>query len=430
MPTPEHGQTPGAATSAWIISIGTELTLGQTVDTNSAWLSRQLAALGIRANRHLTVPDELGPIRDALREAAGATGLILISGGLGPTEDDLTRQALADAAGEALELDESSLAQIRNFFTRRGREMPAPNRVQAMIPRGGRALPNLCGTAPGVFMRVQRAACYVMPGVPSEMRDMFEREVLPALRRESGGRVVRSRRLQCTGAGESEIGARIQELMTRGRNPEVGTTAEMGVIGIRINATADSVAAAESMLDQAESQVRERLSELVFGSGEETLAHAVGVLLAQRGESVCCAESCTGGLIGAMLTDVAGSSRYFFGAAVTYSNAMKTALLGVPAEMIDRHGAVCGPVAEAMARGARERFGADFALAATGIAGPGGGTDEKPVGLVYIALATPTGVQIRELRLGDDSPRATIRARAAGAALNLLRLHLIRSSGP
>ncbi len=412
---------------AYILSIGTELALGQAVDTNSAWIARALAALGIRSLRHETVADELPDIRAALHRAARAAKLVLVTGGLGPTQDDLTRQALADALGVPLEPHAESLAQIRAFFERRKRVMPEVNQVQALCPRGARPLSNPSGTAPGIHAQLEGADCYLLPGVPSEMKTMFQEHVLPELRRQARGAVLVSRRLQCYGAGESEIGERIADLMQRGRNPEVGTTAELGVIGIRINARASSAEAAEQLLDQQEGILRERLGELVFGSGEETLAAAVGRLLQARGQTLATAESCTGGLLAAQLTDVPGSSAYFRGGLITYSNELKTGLLGVAAAQLAEHGAVSGPVAHDMAVAARLRCGVDYALGLTGIAGPTGGTDEKPIGLVYLALAGPAGVQTRELRLGSDASRYSIRMRACGAALNLLRLHLLCS---
>ncbi|MEP0845578.1 MAG: competence/damage-inducible protein A [Phycisphaerae bacterium] len=412
-------------TLAEVLSIGTELALGQSLDTNAAWIAQRLAACGIRCRRHLTVPDEIELIRDALVTAGRAADVIVATGGLGPTADDLTRQALAEATGSTLIEDATALAQIREFFRRRGREMPERNRVQALRPECARIIENPCGTAPGVQLQLGRAQCFALPGVPSEMRAMFERDVAPRLRSVAGGSVIRSRILQTIGLPESELGARIADLMTRGRNPEVGTTAELGVIGVRINATADSPAAADSLLDEAEREIRGRLGDAVFGQDDDTLAAAVGRLLVKRGATVCTAESCTGGMIGAALTDVAGSSRYFRGAVVAYADELKTAALGVSPESLRRFGAVSEPVARAMAENARSRLHATYALAVTGIAGPTGGDAEKPVGLVYLALAGPRGTVVREHRFGEDSDRYAIRVRTVRAALAALRLELL-----
>lgn len=415
---------------AWIISVGTELTLGQTVDTNSAWLAQRLAGLGIRTTRHLTLPDELTDIRDAARAAAAAADVVLISGGLGPTADDLTRAALAAAAGVDLEEHAPSVAQIRAFFAARGRALPEPNLVQARLPRGATAIANTCGTAPGLRVELDRVPVFAVPGVPFEMRAMFERDIEPWLRARAGGAVLLSRRLHCIGAGESDIGARIHDLMERGRNPEVGTTAQLGIIGIRINARGSTPDAAAALLDATERQVRARLGPLVFGRDDETLAGVVGAQLRAAGKTLAVAESCTGGMVSKLLTDVSGSSAYFRGGVVAYANATKCAAVGVAAELIAHHGAVSGPVAAALARGARERLGTDYGLGVTGIAGPAGGSPEKPIGLVYIGIADAAEVRTVEQRFGADAPRFVIRERAANAALNLLRLASRNEPGP
>ena len=415
--------------SAWIVSIGSELTLGQSVDTNAPWLAAQLAAQGIRCRRQVTVPDELEALSATFREAAAASDLVVATGGLGPTADDLTRQALAAAAGLPLELDAPSLEQIRAFFARRGREMPSANRVQALLPKGARPLPNTCGTAVGICLELAGTPCYALPGVPFEMREMFRREVLPHLPALGDGQVVRFRRLHCFGTSESAIGEALADLMRPGRNPAVGTTAELGVITVRINASADSPAAAEALLDDTERLVRARLGTAVFGRDGETLASVVGALLAARGQTLGTAESCTGGLIAKLLTDVPGSSAYYLGGAVSYANELKEALVGVPGELLTAVGAVSEPVARAMAEGARRAFGSSFALATTGIAGPTGGTPDKPVGLVFLALAGPQQTRVEAARFGSESPRVVIRERAARTALDLLRRELIRQ-GP
>lgn len=424
MVRPPGGQLGHGAETAWIVSIGTELALGQSVDTNAAWLAEQLAAQGVRCERHVTVPDDLGLIRDMLSEAAEACDLVVTTGGLGPTADDLTREALAAAAGVELKTDAASVEQIRSFFARRGREMPERNRVQARIPQTGCAIENTCGTAPGICMELSGTPCYVLPGVPFEMMAMFTRAVLPAVRAAAAGRCLRARRINCFGMGESDIGALLRDLMAPGRNPGVGTTAKLGVISVRINATGDSVQAADTLLDEAEAEIRARLGEVVFGRDDDTLASVVGARLATRGETLSTAESCTGGLIAKQLTDVAGSSTYFVGGAVTYANELKQQMLGVPAETLAVAGAVSAAAAQAMAEGARRMFSSTYALSVTGIAGPTGGMPDKPVGLVFFGLATSAGVTVREVRFGGDAPRAVIRERAAHTALNLLRLRL------
>jgi nicotinamide-nucleotide amidase len=410
---------------AWILACGTELIIGHCADTNSAWLAEKLASVGIETDRILTVPDSAALLANALREAAAESDVILLTGGLGPTEDDLTRTSLAEVAGVPLTVDPPSLENIRAFFAERAREMPPANQVQAMIPRGARALPNLCGTAPGIAIELQGTPCFAMPGVPFEMRAMFEREVLPELAALASSSVLLSRNLHCFGRGEADIGQSIRDLMAPGRNPIVGTRAGLGVITLRIDARAADPAAAESMLDEVERELRARLGPIIYGRGDETLQSAVGELLVAAGQTVAVAESCTGGLLGKLLTEVPGSSRYFLGGIIRYADAVQTRLLGVPQETLRSHGAVSEEVARAMAAGACAALASDWAISITGIAGPAGGSASKPVGLVYVGLKTPTEVRVNEFRLGEQTPRDVIRERAARCALNLLRVALL-----
>lgn len=414
---------------AIIISVGDELVSGQTVDTNSAWLSRELSAVGATVVSHVTIGDDLAATRDALDAAARSSDCVLVSGGLGPTPDDLTREALAAAMGTTLELRPEFVETIASFFRRRGREMPDRNTVQAMFPVGSTPIENTCGTAPGIHARLHDADVFVMPGVPREMKVMYERDVKPRVMAKSAGRVLLTDTLWTFGQGESTIAEQIADLMERGRNPAVGTTAQDAVIGVRIFATGATRSEAEAMLRSTAADIRRRLGTLIYGQGDETLSHAVGKLLRERGQTLAVAESCTGGLIAQTITDVAGSSGYFLSGLVTYANQAKTALLGVPASLIVEHGAVSAPVAEAMARGCRERSGADWAIATTGIAGPDGGTAAKPIGLVYVGLAGPEHAQVREYRLGEFLSRHDVRSRTRWVALNLLRLALLGLSG-
>ncbi len=412
--------------TASLLSIGTELTLGQTVDTNTAWLARQLAALGIRAVRHETVADDLEPIVAAICRGARAADVVLCSGGLGPTDDDLTRQALADAAGCPLVLDERSLEQIRAFFEARGRKMRTANQVQAMVPAKGRLIPNACGTAPGIEVTIEETPVFAMPGVPSEMRAMFAESVVPRLSRGVPSRVLATRTLRSWGLPESLVGERLRDLMVRGGDPEVGTSAQEGEILLRINTHADSSADAARKLDAVEATIRERLESAIFGREDDTLAGAVGALLTAQAATVAVGESCTGGWLGKRLTDTPGSSAYFLGGATTYANTTKSAVLGVSESLLEQHGAVSAPVASAMAEGARRVFGSDYALSTTGVAGPDGGTEEKPVGLVFVGFAEPAGVEARSFRFGSDLSRDQIRLRTIHTALNWLRLHLLK----
>lgn len=361
-------------------------------------------------------------------QAAAEADLVMITGGLGPTEDDLTRQALAHAANVPLELHAPSLERIAAFFAARGRPMHERNRVQAMMPRGAAVLDNPCGTAPGFVLRLDGAQVCVLPGVPFEMQRMFDESVAPRLRGAQAGDVILTRTLRCCGPGEGDLAARLADLMRRGRNPEVGTVAEAGLISVHVYAAADSEEHAGALLSMTEREIRGRLGTAVFGVDDDTLASVVGRALRDRGLTLCTAESCTGGLVAKLVTDVAGSSAWFVGGTVSYSNELKSRLLGVDAALLAEHGAVSAPVACAMARGALRAHGADVAVAVTGIAGPAGGTPEKPVGLVYTALADGRDAVPQRFLFGSDAPRHVIRTRAALAALNGLRLRLLEAS--
>ncbi len=410
---------------ASILSIGDELTLGQTVDTNAAWLSARLVERGVVTRRHVTVPDDREAIARAVRQAAGEVELVLVTGGLGPTSDDLTRQALADVLGAPLELDAAALARIEAFFRARGRPMTPSNRVQAMIPAGADGLDNPCGTAPGIKLRMEQTTVIAMPGVPAEMQAMFELHVAPLLADQSG-RVILTAALRTFGLGESQVGERLGELMDRARNPKVGTTVSGGVVSVRVRSEFPAAAEARAALEATVSEIRRRLDHWIFGEGDATLAEAVGRLLRERGRTLATAESCTGGLVGKMLTDAPGSSAYYLGGWIVYADAVKREALGVPAELLAGAGAVSEPVARGLAREALRRSRADYALALTGIAGPAGGSAGKPVGTVWIALArgNPEAPDIRAERFVFPGARAMVRERAAKTALNMLRLAL------
>jgi nicotinamide-nucleotide amidase len=410
---------------AEIISIGSELTSGQNLDTNSQWLSRRLAEIGIAVGFHTTVADDLEANVDAFRTAARRAGLILATGGLGPTQDDLTREALARAAGVELILHEPSLIYIQEMFAKRRRTMPERNRVQAMIPAGADVIPNDRGTAPGVWMRLGDAWIAAMPGVPSEMFAMLETQVKSRLLSLGlGGGVLVQRKINCFGTGESAIEEKIADLTRRDHVPEVGITVSDAVISLRIIAKAATTSEAQSQIDPVERTIRERLGDLVFGIESEDLEDAVVPLLAARKLTIATAESITAGLVASRLGRVPGVSAWLHGGIVAYHNNAKINLLGVLADMIREHGAVSSQVAEAMAVGCRARFGVDLAVSTTGIAGPGGATETKPVGLVYVGLAHAGGT--RALKWNWAGTRTEIQSRSARHALNLVRLHLLR----
>lgn len=411
---------------AAILSIGTELTTGQCLDTNSQWLSTRLAGLGAPVNLHVTVADELDQIVRAIRYAERSAELVIITGGLGPTADDLTRQAVASAY--ELELVESAeaLEQIQAMFARWQRPMAESNRSQALIPKGCDLLSNSCGTAPGFRCRRDGRCLIALPGVPREMQAMFEEHVAPSLEANPDRRSVDSIALRCFGISEASLGETIRDLMARGRNPSVGTTASGAVLTVRVVAQGRSTNEVRGLLDRDANELRRRLGHAVFGEGDATLQSAVAEQLLRHRTTIATAESCTGGLLAKRLTDVPGSSGYFRRGYVTYDNDAKSELLGVPDELIQRRGAVSEDVARSMANGCWAIAGADYALSLTGIAGPSGGSPpEKPVGLVYIGLADHGGVDVRRVLFGEWLSREEIRDRAVKSALNLLRLRLL-----
>jgi nicotinamide-nucleotide amidase len=406
--------------NAIIISVGEELTSGQTVNTNSAFLARRLAERGIRTLEHCTVSDERAPVAAAIARAAESAEIILVSGGLGPTEDDLTRHALADALGTELVIDPKRLAHLEEWFRGRARPMSASNRVQAMVPRGAEALDNRMGTAPGLAARVKGARVFIMPGVPSEMKVMYDEVIAPRL--PSGVGAIASKVVHTFGGGESDVGAKIADLMRRGANPLVGTTVAAGMVSIRIQAHDNDPARAREMAAEMAADVRRRLGEIVVGEDDDTMASAVGALLRKAGAKLATAESCTGGLLGEMITAVSGASDYYLGGVVAYANGVKQQFLGVGESLLREHGAVSEPVAAAMAEGCRQRFACEWAIGVTGVAGPTGGTEDKPVGLVYVALAGACPTEV--IRSQFPGTREVIRMRASLMGLNMLRRKL------
>ncbi len=412
----------GRYRKASIVSIGNELLSGRTVDTNAAYIAGQLRTVGIPVVSVYGVADEEPAIRRKLALASQEADVLLVTGGLGPTDDDLTREAIAAFLGVELVLREDLLGTLRQFFDRRGIEMPERNKLQACVPRGAAAIENPVGTAPGIRAEFDGKLLYAMPGVPGEMRHMLDTFILPELQRVAAGQAIVVKRLRCFGAGESKIAEMIGDAMRRGRNPLVNCTAHLGVITLEIVAMAAESNEAEAMAAREEQSLRAVLGDLVYGAGLQTLAEVVGEQLAQAGKSLAVAESCTGGLLAALITEIPGSSRYFTYGWVTYADCAKNTELQVPLEMIDKQGAVSEQVARAMAQGARRRSGADYAISITGIAGPGGGSELKPVGLVYIAVDSRDGAETSRYVFPSD--RSSVRYRAAQTALNMLRLKL------
>jgi nicotinamide-nucleotide amidase len=403
-----------------ILSVGTELLLGQLVDTNSAFIAKSLADGGIDVYGAHTVGDNRERIAAAMRGALDRADGVITSGGLGPTIDDLTKEAACDALALDMALDEPSLRDIEETFAKLGRVMRENNRKQAYLPRGARVLYNENGTAPGfIAFRADGKFIAGMPGVPREMRPMLQEQLLPWLREHFGVRdAVHTRVLHTINLAESEIDHRIDDLFRTLANPKIAVLAHGRLCDVKIMAKAQSEQKARDLIAPVEAEILHRLGGHVYGVDEQTLAGAVHALLQETRRTVAVAESCTGGSIAAQLTSVSGSSKSFTGGVVAYDNCVKVDMLGVEPATLERVGAVSEETALEMAQGVRERLHADVGLATTGIAGPAGGTAEKPVGLVWLAIAHADRQRAVKMELPGD--RAAIQERATVAALGLL----------
>lgn len=408
-----------------LLAIGDELLLGETVDTNSSWIARRLAAEGIAVRRKTTVGDDVVVIRGALEAALARTGVVICTGGLGPTPDDLTRHALAAVYGRPLVVDESWVAVLQARYARRGIPMPEINRVQAERPDGAVLLHNARGTAPGVLLEDDALGLTVLlPGVPGEMRGLMDDHVVPRLReRFPAARAVGMRSLRTAGISEALLAERIADIAADVAPLSLAFLPQRTGVDLRLTNTGSDVMDAESLLDAAAERLVQRLGRLVYARDASDLATVVGGMLRDRGLRLAVAESCTGGLLAKRLTDDAGASDYLVAGLVTYANEAKQDLLAVDAAVIAEHGAVSEACARAMAEGARGRCGADVAIAITGIAGPGGGSDAKPVGTVWMAVALDGATRAAHVILPGD--RSEVRERAAQAALDMLRHTLL-----
>ena len=412
--------------SAEILCIGTELLLGNILNGNARYLAGQLADLGIPHYYQTVVGDNPTRIKQALEVATGRSKILIFTGGLGPTPDDLTTETLADFFDAPLVESAEILADITEKFARRGRKMAPSNRKQALLPKGAQTLPNPIGSAPGIIWHPrEELTVLTFPGVPAEMKAMWQETAVPYLRNQGWGKEgFYSRTLKFWGISESELAEKAGALLDA-ENPTVAPYANFGEVKLRLSAKASSPAAADELIDPVEAQLRDIAGRYCYGRDEETLASVVGGLLLDAGETLAVAESCTGGGLGAMLTEVPGSSQYFWGGAIAYDNRVKVALLGVNSEDLATHGSVSSVVAEQMAAGVRSRLGTSWGLSITGIAGPDGGTPTKPVGLVYIGVANPHGkTESFEYRFGETRGRSWVRRVSACSALDRLRQKL------
>jgi nicotinamide-nucleotide amidase len=411
--------------TAEVLCVGSELLLGNITNGNARWIAEQLAALGVPHQRQMVVGDNRERLMAEVRQAAGRCRVLITTGGLGPTPDDLTTEAIAAAFETPLVEHPEIWAEIQARLSARGRICSPSNRRQAFLPEGAAVLPNPTGTAPGmIWSPVPGFTVLTFPGVPSEMKAMWQHTAAPWLRQSGlAAGVIASRMLRFWGVSESALAEEMADLLEQA-NPTVAPYAGAGEVKLRITARAEHQADAEALLLPVEREIRRRTGQSCFGVDEQSLAEVVLQQLRLRGQTVAVAESCTGGGLGAALAAVPGASDVFLGGVIAYANGVKQGLLGVPAELLQAHGAVSDPVAQAMAEGARRVTGADWGLAITGVAGPGGGSDEKPVGLVHLAIAGPDGCSSEGVRFGTSRGRTWIQTLSAGEALNRLRLQL------
>ena len=411
--------------TAEILCVGTELLLGNITNGNARWIAEQLAALGIAHHRQIVVGDNRERLITELRAAPVRCRVLITTGGLGPTPDDLTTEAIAAAFEAPLVEHPQIWEEIQARLATRGRPCAASNRRQAFLPEGAELLPNPTGTAPGMIWSPRPGfTILTFPGVPSEMQAMWQATAAPWLQAAGLAEgVFASRMLRFWGIAESDLAERVDDLL-EASNPTVAPYAGSGEVKLRITARASTAAEAEQMLEPVEQEIRERTGSICFGVDDDDLASVVLEQLRRGDHTLAVAESCTAGGLGAALAAVPGASDVFLGGVIAYANRVKQELLGVPAELLASHGAVSDPVAQAMAAGVRRATGADWALAITGVAGPAGGTAEKPVGLVHIAVAGPDGCSSEGVRFGASRGRNWIQALSAGEALNRLRLAL------
>ena len=408
---------------AELVMIGTELLLGEVVDANASLLGRGLAECGVNLYRKSTVGDNWVRIIEVLSQALGRADIVIISGGMGPTDDDLTREAVAAVTHCPLEQNELVMQELESWFTfRYGPDVtiPSSNRKQAMFPKGAQVIPNRRGTAPGFILEVNSKVVIALPGVPVELEAMFKETVIPYLNANHGTHRLVTRNLNFAGIGESHLEDLVYDVVAHQTNPTVALYASQGRVRIRLTAKADSIEEGQALIAPIEREIRQRTADFLYGFDDETLEEAVGRQLAEKGQTVALAESCTGGLIGHRLTNVPGSSEYLMRGYVVYTNKAKVDCLGVKEDTLRQFGAVSAETAQEMSTGVRRVSGTDYGLAVTGIAGPGGGTSQKPVGLVYISLAMEGNTRVEKYQFAGT--REQIKMRASQAALRMLWL--------
>jgi nicotinamide-nucleotide amidase len=412
--------------SAEIIAIGSELLTPTKTDTNSLWLTEKLNEIGVEVKLKTIVGDDEARLEETIKDAFGRSDIVITTGGLGPTEDDITRTVSAKALGRELVFDEDVLAEVRARFKSFGREMPETNKRQAFIIEDAEVLPNPNGSAVGMSLQIEEKFLVVLPGPPRELKPMFENFVLPKLSEAAGEIYVKRKILRVSGMGESAIDELIAPIYKAYKNVGTSILFNRSEVEIHLAAQTETIREAEALLEELSGKIAEKLGIAVFAMNGETMEEVVGKLLTESGKTLSVAESCTGGLIAQRLTEVSGSSAYFIEGAVTYSNEAKIRTLDVPRKIIETCGAVSAETAEAMATGMRQKAQTDFAIAVTGIAGPNGGTAEKPVGLVFIGLASETETKSIKINLPGD--RYLIRWRTSQAALDLLRRKLLKDN--
>lgn len=411
---------------AEIIAVGSELLTPDRIDTNSLFLTEELNKLGIEVLRKTIVGDHRELLAAAFREALNRVPVVISSGGLGPTEDDLTRETVAELLGRRLQRDEAVVKAIEARFRSFRREMPAVNLRQAMVPEGAEVLENPRGTAPGLWLEDKGRMVALLPGPPRELKPLFKEQVLPRLERRVSGTRMHSRELRVTGLGESHVEERIRETYLRYKDVNTTLLAAPGEVQIHLRTWTDDAQHANATLDELVRSIELALGDRIYARAALTLEEVVANLLIDSRATIAAAESCTGGLLAERLTRIPGSSNYFLGGAVCYSNEMKTAWADVPPEVIATKGAVSAEVAIALAEGIRRRVRTTLGVGITGIAGPGGGSEDKPVGTVHVALASSSGPKERLVHLPGD--REAIRFYASQIALDMVRMHFLFQS--